>query len=118
MFKDHVFNWLKSNQKVFIYASFLFLFSWYIHPIIKESRNKNNCAFNIALLGLKESRIERDNVKKKLANKLRLINADYKDVYRFCGFYKSSEDSISIYGDIDAKIRGVIRTQEQGFRGY
>ena len=118
MFKDNVFNWLISNQKVFIYASFLFLFSWYIHPIIKESRNKNNCAFNIALLGQRKPHIEKDNVKKKLANKLRLINADYKDVNRFCEFYKSSEDSISIYGDIDAKIRGVIGTQEQGFRGY
>jgi len=47
-----------------------------------------------------------------------LINADNKDVIRFCEFYKSSEDTITINGDIDAKIRGVIGAQEQGFSGY
>ena len=112
MFKDHVFNWLKSNQKVFIYASFLFLFCWYLNPIVKESKNRNNCAKVIG------ARIYDPD-----ANNILRLKKSYKKDYKgwrqtrnFCEFYKSSEDNISIYGDIDAKIRGVIGTQE--YRGY
>ena len=90
MFKDNVFNWLISNQKVFIYASFLFLFSWYLNPIIRESRIKNICAFNIVRISQKDSS-ERNIAYKKLANKLGFENGTNLDIFRFCQFYKSSQ---------------------------
>ena len=88
-----IFKLIKNNNKFLFYILSIVFFSWYLNPIIKESRIKNICAFNIARISQTESpsamRIEYE----KLANKLGLVNGGYREIGRFCQFYKSSEES-------------------------
>ena len=88
-----IYKLIKNNNKFLFYTTSFIFFSWYVNPIIKEPRIKNICAFNIARIGQKESRIAKDIEYKKLGNKLGLVNAGYRDIDRFCQFFKSSEES-------------------------
>ena len=88
-----IFKLVKNNNKFLFYLLSIVFFSWYLNPIIKESRIKNICAFNIARISQTESPSARGIKYEKLANKLGLVNGGYRDVGRFCQFYKSSEES-------------------------
>ena len=86
---------IKNNNKFIFYIISFVFFCWYLNPIIRESRIKNICAFNIVSISQKESWSERNIGYKKLANKLGLEN-DSVDIVRFCQFYKSSERNINL----------------------
>ena len=88
-----IFKLIKNNNKFLFYILSIVFFSLYLNPIIKESRIKNICAFNIARISQTESPSLRGIEYEKLANKLGLANGGYRDIDRFCQFYKSSEES-------------------------
>ena len=106
-------NWAKRNPKVFIYAGFIFLFCWYLNPIVEESSNRNKCAKVVG------ARIYDDSKSKEIL-KLEKSTIErlkfWRQAQNYCTYYKSGADDIYIRGDVDAEIRGVIGTQE--YRRY
>ena len=106
-------NWAKRNPKVFIYACFIFLFCWYINPIVEESRNKNKCAKVVGARIYDESKSK--EILKLDKSKIGSLKF-WRQARNYCKYYKSAADDIYINGDVGAEIRGVIGTQE--YRRY
>ena len=84
-----IFIWIQKNNTIFTYGTILFLFSWYLNPIIKESKFKNMCALNTTKIKQK-GKYAKEKDYKELGEKFGLVYADWKDINRFCEFYKSS----------------------------
>ena len=84
--------WIKNNNSIFIYSIIMLLFSWYLNPIIKESRFKNSCALGITKI-TKRGQYAGEKDYKELGEKFGLVNANWNDLIRFCKFYKSSDYS-------------------------
>jgi uncharacterized membrane protein len=82
-----IFKLVKNNNKFLIYIISIIFFSWYLNPIIKESRIKNICAFTVVHIRQKETALLRNMEYKILGNKLGLKNAESVDVQRFCQIY-------------------------------
>ena len=82
-----IFKLIKNNNKFLIYIISIIFFSFYLNPIIKESRIKNICAFTFIRIGQKETALLRNMGYKKLGDKLGLKNAESGDVQRFCNIY-------------------------------
>ncbi len=101
------YKWIKNNNKFLTLSSFIILFFWYLNPVIKESRFKNMCAFNTARIAQYQRSNKKssftDKKRKELGEKFGLVDADWKDINRFCQFYKSSERYID--ADIDGNVR-------------
>ena len=85
-----IFIWIQKNNNIFTYGTIIFLFSWYLNPIIKESKFKNLCAVNTTKIAGK-SRYAKEKDYKELGEKFGLVSADWTDINRFCQFYKSSD---------------------------
>ena len=81
--------WIKNNNSIFIYSIIMLLFSWYLNPIIKESKFKNMCALNTTKITQK-GKYAKEKDYEELGEKFGLVYADWKDINRFCEFYKSS----------------------------
>tara|TARA_B100001989_G_scaffold230777_1_gene189022 strand:+ start:254 stop:580 length:327 start_codon:yes stop_codon:yes gene_type:complete len=86
--------WIKNNNSIFIYSIIMLLFSWYLNPIIKESRFKNSCALGITkITKRRQFQYAGEKDYKELGEKFGLVNANWNDLIRFCKFYKSSDYS-------------------------
>jgi len=90
-----IYKWIKKNNKFLTYIVSLILFFWYLNPMIKESRYKNICASNLSNTKGKNP--------KEAGEKLGLKSAEWREIIRFCQFYKSSERYID--ADIDGSIK-------------
>ena len=79
----------KKNNTILTYGTILFLFAWYLNPIIKESKFKNMCALNTTKI-IQKGKYAKEKDYEELGEKFGLVYADWKDINRFCEFYKSS----------------------------
>ena len=82
-----IFILIKNNKNFLIYTISIIFFSCFLNPIIKESRIKNICAFNIIRISKKETASMRNMGYEILGAKLGLKNAEPEDVKRFCQIY-------------------------------
>ena len=85
-----IFIWIKKNNSIFTYGSIIFLFSWYLNPIIKESKFKNLCAVNTIKIQQK-GQYAKEKDYEELGEKFGLVSASRINIIRFCKFYKSSD---------------------------
>ena len=85
-----IFIWIQKNNNIFTYGTIIFLFSWYLNPIIKESKFKNLCAVNTIKIQQK-GQYAKEKDYEELGEKFGLVSASRINIIRFCKFYKSSD---------------------------
>ena len=75
--ENKFYKWWEGLIRIITFGSFLFLFAWYLSPLIQSAKDKNNC-IDIIATALFESEYKTLPIKEK-------INSARADAYVICG---------------------------------